>query len=279
MSADNKSGSLYDKVIAALYSFYMDIRKNAVVFLVCIILVPVIFIFLNAEKSNIYKASFTVMYEELVRKVYGDRLAKLNVLVENNKGKAKVMLGLSDKQIKSLKNVEGTNILGEPLSKDLNVDRIPFVVNIYMSDTNHVKDIQEGIIHYLENANSYLTSKRQLKVDEINDEISFIDNQLKMMDSLKKRYQSGNAGPITSAMNNGSESALYSLSYDLYKKKQELLKKKEMPMNLYVIDDAIVPTKSNRSYMVVTAAGLFLGFVLYLFIAYLILPVIRYKEA
>ncbi|MBW7912780.1 MAG: hypothetical protein H3C54_03555 [Taibaiella sp.] len=229
------------------------------------------------KKANTYTASFTVMYEELVRKVYGDRLNKLNLLIEENNSKAQALLGLSKKQINSLKQIEATNILGEPLSKDLNVDKIPFIVNVYVSDTSYVRDIQEGIVNYLENANQYLINKRRLKIKEIDDEISFINRELKMMDSLKRLYHVGiTATSATSG--SSSEGSLYSLSYELYKKKQELLKKKEMPMNLYVIDDAIVPTKSNRSYVLMAAAGLITGFILYILLAYIVLPVLRYKK-
>ncbi|HEY9176172.1 MAG TPA: hypothetical protein VIN07_00715 [Flavipsychrobacter sp.] len=274
----SNSVPLYDKLIAVLHTFYVDVRRRAVIFWACIILTPGIFILLNARNANIYNASFTVMYEELVRKVYGDRLAKLNLLLEVNKNKAQALLGLSERQINTLKKVEGTNILGEPLDKDLNVDRIPFIVNIYLDDTSYVQEIQAGILTYLENANSYLSSKRRLKMKEIDDEISFITDQLEMMDSQKRVYQGGMVSSTTTSSNT-NEGSIYSLSYDLYKKKQELLKKKEMPMNLYVIDDAIVPTKSNRSYILVAAAGLFTGFIIYLVIVYLTLPVLRYKEA
>lgn len=275
---NNNSVSIYDKLIASLHSFYVDVRKNGVLFGTCIILMTGIFIFLNMKKSGTYKASFTVMYEELVRKVYGDRLAKLDLLLEGNKSKAQALLGLTTAQVKTLKKIEGTNILGEPLAKDLNVDRIPFIVHISLSDTNYIQEIQEGILNHLESANTYLVNKRKLKMKEINDEISFIDNQLRMMDSVKRKYQVGTVTSTVNSSNNSGEGSIYSLSYELYKKKQELLKKRDMPMNLYVIDDAIVPTKGSRSYILMAAAGLFSGFVLYLFIAYVILPVIRYKE-
>lgn len=276
--SNQSSASIYDRLISVLHSFYIDIKRNAFVFFACILLVPAVLVFMNLKKSGIYKASFTVMYEELVRKVYGDRLVKLNALLEDNKSKARSLLGVSSQAAASLKTIKGTNILGEDLTEDLNVDRIPFVVDIYLNDTTYVSEIQNGILHYLENGNSYLSSKRKLRMQEIDDEISFIDNQLKMMDSLKKKFNI--AETIASSSNAASsEGSVYSLSYDLYKKKQELLKKREMPMNLYVIDDAIVPTKGNRPYSIVILAGLVAGFVLYVFIAYIILPVIRYKGA
>ncbi|HYD21127.1 MAG TPA: hypothetical protein VEB40_06620 [Flavipsychrobacter sp.] len=273
---NNPSVSLYSRLISVLHFFYIDIRRNAVIFFACVILVPACLVFLNVKKSGVYRASFTVMYEELVRKVYGDRLVKLNTLLENNRPKAQTLLGISKKAALSLESIEGTNILGEDLTKDLNVDRIPFVVNVYLNDTNYVPEIQNGVLHYLENGNSYLTDKRQLKIREIDDEIGFIDNQLKMMDSLKKKYYLA-GGASTGNNTPSSEGSVYSFSYDLYKKKQELLKKKEMPMNLYVIDDAIVPTKNNKPYSIVILAGLFAGLVLYVIVAYLVLPVVRYK--
>ena len=219
MPADNTPPvSIYDRLIAVLHSFYVGIRKNTLLFIACMLLIPGLFMFMNMKKANTYKASFTVMYEELVRKVYGDRLAKLNLLLEDNPAKARTMLGLSQKEMKSLKRIEATNILGENLAKDLNVDRIPFIVNIYLNDTNNVKEIQQGILNYLENANSYLIGKRKLKMKEIEDEIAFIDRELKMMDSLKQKFHVGTI-PTSSSTTNTSEGSLYSLSYELYKKK------------------------------------------------------------
>lgn len=279
---NNSSASLYDRLISVLHTFYVDLRKNAVLFFCCLLLGILAFVFVNVRKAGIYHASFTVMYEELVRKVYGDRLEKLNSLLRENKPKAVTLLGVSEKAASSLKSVEGENILGEDLNKDLNTDRIPFVVNIYLNDTTYVPELQDGILHYLEEGNSYLSDKRKIKIKEIEDEIAFIDNQLLMMDSLKRRYNSMGGIVTTSSSTTTTtttEGTVYSFSYELYKKKQELLKKKEMPMNLYVIDDAIVPVKSNRSYALVALVGFIAGAFLYLFIAYIVIPVTRYNKA
>ena len=72
MPADNTPPvSIYDRLIAVLHSFYVGIRKNTLLFIACMLLIPGFFMFMNMKKANTYKASFTVMYEELVRKVYG----------------------------------------------------------------------------------------------------------------------------------------------------------------------------------------------------------------
>lgn len=271
---NSTQANIYNKTIAILHYFYVDLRRNILILLGCIIIITALLIFSNLKKGNSYNSSFTVVYEDLVRKVYGDRIEKLDQLLANNTTKAQHMLGLDSKTMESLEEVRGTNILGEKLSEDLNVDKIPFIVHIKVSDTSNVTKIQNAILNYLETGNAYLLNKRTLRMQEINDELAFIEQQLGMMDSLKRKYYNASG---SSEKSNASESSVYQISYDLYKKKQELKKKLEMPQNLYVIDDAIVPTKNNKSYFLIGAVGIAAGFICYLFIVYLILPVIRYK--
>ncbi len=166
---------------------------------------------------------------------------------------------------------------------DMNTDKIPFVVTININDTSYIKEIQDGIISYLETGNEYLIEKRRLRKAEIASELAFITEQLALMDTFKRTYNNSSSGSqsdkTSSDAGAGTGGSIYQLSYELYKKKQELLKKQEMPLNLYVIDDAIVPVKNSKSYVLVVAAGLFIGFIVYLLLAYFVLPVVRYKEA
>lgn len=276
MSNVFNNNGIYNKFIQILRAFYVDIKKNIVIFLACIISCSAVLTWLNMKRSNSYSASFTVVYEELVRKVYGDRLEKLDLLLQNNKPKAQQILGLNGAAITSLKEISATNILGEDLSKDMNTDKIPFIVYINITDTAYLASIQKSIISYLENGNSYLIDKRKLRLKEIQNELAFIDRQLNMMDTLKSKMYYSTSKTDKSTEGNGT---VYEVSYELYKKRQELTKKLDMPMNLYVIDDAIVPVKNNKPYAVILFAGMFIGFIIYMFIAYIVLPVVRYKES
>ncbi|MCB0696703.1 MAG: hypothetical protein KDC07_05030 [Chitinophagaceae bacterium] len=280
-SLNNESGTgLYGKVIAFLRKFYADLRRNIVVFLLCLIVVTGSFLGYNIKKSNSYSASFTIVYEELVRKVYGDRLEKLNNLLQNNTVKAQVLLNVKKPVIESVNEITATNILGEDLSTDMNTDKIPFIVTMNLNDTSYMAELQDAIVAYLETGNSYLISKRKLRREEIDNELEFITEQLALMDTFKRKNNVGSSrasSDQSAADNSAGGGAVYQLSYELYKRKQELLKKKEMPLNLYVIDDAIVPVKNSKSYLLVTILGLFTGFIVYLAIAYLVLPVVRYK--
>lgn len=276
MTPDNDTNnSAYHKIIRTLRMFYGDIKKNIAIFSLTVIVITGGLLALNVMKANTYKASFTVVYEELVRKVYGDRLDKLDKILDNNPGKAQNLLNLDANQLKTLKSVHGTNILGENLSKDMNVDKIPFIVHMYLTDTAHTYAVQNAILNYLENSTEYLAEKRKLKFQEIESEIEYIDMQLDLMDSLKRKtnsslsFQSKGEGATT------ENSSLYEVSYELYKKKQELMKKKTMPQNLYIIDDAIVSVKTSKSFVLVAIVGLILSFIVYGIIAYFVLPVIK----
>lgn len=276
MTSDNMSNnSIYDKVILLLRGFYTDLKKHMAIFFSTVIVITGSLVLLNSIKSNTYKASFTVVYEELVRKVYGDRLHKIDNLLDKNKEKAYVLLGLDKKVGSTLESIEATNILGEDLSKDLNVDKIPFIVNMYVNDSTHISKLQDAIIYYLENSNKYLIDKRNLKHKEIQSELDFINMQLDLMDSLKRKNNKSTSAMASSSATAAEGGTVYQVSYELYKKKQELMKKKEMPLNLYVIDDAIAPVKTSKSYILIVAIGLILSMIVYMGIVYLLLPVIK----
>lgn len=275
--SDNRS--LYTKVIALLSQAIIDFKKNFAIFLLAIIIPIATLSFLSLRKSNTYTASFTVVYEDLVRKIYGDRLEKLNTLLQSNNERAAELLNLDIKIVETIEEVKGTNILGEDLSKDMNIDRIPFIINITVTDTSKITEIQNGILSFLENSNSYLMEKRNLKISEIKDEIAFISTQLEMMDTLKRKYYlSGKDASLSTEKATGTQADVYGLSYDLFKKRQDLMKKLEMPMNLYIIDDALVSKSAGRSFKAIGIIGVLIGLILYTSIVYVLLPAIRYKQ-
>lgn len=272
----NNNTNIYEKLIAFLHRIYSDIISNIVLFIICIIACILLLYAYKGRNGGLYKASFTVIYEESARKVYGDRLEKLDMLINTNPKKAQSLLGLDNMSMSTLKQVEGTNILGESLSKDLNTDRIPFIINVGISDTHYINKIQNAILLYLETRNSYLIDKRTIKINELKDELAFLDRQLSMMDSLKRKHYYGVDGVEKPVM---AENNLYQISYDLFKKRQELTKKLDMPMNLYVIDDALAPSKGGVPHFTIIVSGIIAGIIVYLFIVYIVLAVLRYKPS
>lgn len=279
MTSPDNEKNVYEQLIWALNKYITDMRRNMGLLISCLVIFIGVLVFINYKKSSVYKASFTVTYEDLTRKVYGDRLSKVNTLLQNNTGKASSLLNASDPALKSLKHIEGKNILGEALSEDLNTDKIPFVVNMHVTDTSYVDELQESILNFLENGNRYLSEKRQMKINEYQDELKFINKQLAMMDTLKIAYNGAESTTSSSKKSSSTDgSTLYELSYDLYKRKQELNERLSMPKNLYVIDDAIVTNQSNKSYLMMIVLGFIIGLIVYSVLQYLIIPAINYKD-
>jgi hypothetical protein len=273
---NNFIAGAYFALISALRLFIAGIRRNIVLFLICIIGTTGLVVFYFSKDKNSYDFSFTVSYDELVRKVYGDRIVKLNTIVkENDYARLANLLSVDQKTASALTNIKAKNIVGDALEKDMNTDKIPFVVTCRVTDTSTISRLQTGIVSFLEEGNKYLASKMAIKIKEIDNEISFIDSQLTMMDKLKKEYQllAEDASPSTKEKT--SPSGLYEFSYDLYKKRQDLIKKKEMPANLQVIDDAIVPRPAKKSIVMLSALGIILGFVVYTLIVGIVVPVFR----
>lgn len=274
----NSNDGFYHKCIR-LFSKYLNIIKSKILlYIICILAGIVPLVMYNYSVSDMYKASFTVAYDELFRKIYGDRLAKLNTLIQRKQyAEAAVVMKIPVNTVKSLNSIEGKNILGEDLSKDLNTDHLPFVVNIIVDDSSKTKAIQDGIVNFLATGNEFMSERKKIKELENEEELEFVEQQLRISDSLlKKGYRSGEGS--SAGNTNKKEGSGFEYNYELYKRKQELLRKKRMPVYITVIDDAIVSTQAKKSFTVIGAAGFIIGNILFAMMALFVLPVLRYKD-
>lgn len=278
------SKNLYTRLIAAIHNFLFGIRKSIAVFVLSMFVGILPFVIYYMSTEGTYKASFTVVYDDLVRKIYGDRLEKLNTLISQNQTKqVATLLNLPETTANSIVKIQGTNILGEDLTKDLNTDKIPFVVKFVVRDKKYVNNVQEGIVNFLESGSDYMANRKSMRNEEITDELNFIDHQLNLIDSVKRiEYNSNVNPPLTTDAKNDQitgSGSLFEFSYQLYKKKQELLKKQKASGTIQVIDDAIVSTNANKPLGLLIILGVIAGFVIYAIMILFIIPVITYKEA
>ncbi len=287
MSLQNEaSGNIYYKFIRFLHSVLLNIRQHIGLFIICMIIGITPLLLKNYSDSDLYKANFTVAYDELFRKIYGDRLAKLNTLVQHEQTQTlKNILATDEKTVRSLKNVSGKNILGDDLSKDLNTDHIPFVVEIVTDDSSKIIPLQNAIVHFLETGDDFMTKRMEVKMLENKEELDYINKQLSTIDTVYKKSGSAESLPVAQSKSNDNSTAseqadnsLIEFSYTLYKRKQELMRKQRMPQNLLIIDDAIVSVQKKRSTLIMIAAGGVIGFIFYGLLAGIILPAIRFKE-
>jgi len=289
MSLQNEaSENIYYKFIRFLHNVLLNIRQHTGLFVICIILGIAPLLLKNYSDSDLYKANFTVAYDELFRKIYGDRLTKLNTLVQHEQTQTlKNILATDEKTARSLKNVTAKNILGDDLSKDLNTDHIPFIVEIVADDSSRIIPLQNAIVHFLETGDEFMARRMEVKMQENKEELEYINQQLNIIDTVYKK--SGAAQPLpvpavqpkaddNSTATEQSSNSLIEFSYILYKRKQELMRKQRIPQNLLIIDDAIVAVQKRKPTILMIAIGTVIGFILYALIAGIILPAIRFKE-
>lgn len=281
-TTDFASGAqnFYQTLIKMLHGLIVSLKKNIVLFILCMTIGIVPLFVKNMKDGNAYRASFTVMFEELTRKIYGDRLSKLNALVQRDEqAKVAMLLDVDKKMAMSIKSIEAKNILGEDLDKDLNTDRIPFIVEFVTKDSSQVLPLQKAIVKFLETGNEYMADRTRIKNLERNEELEFINNQLRVMDSLNRK---GNfqTGSLTASAGKASDqsSQAYDLSYELYKRKQELLRKERMPGTLMVLDDAIVSEEAKQSLLFVLVVGTAIGLFIYTALVAFLIPAFRYKD-
>jgi hypothetical protein len=282
-NTDNTQPSLleriYNSTIRIVHDFIIGIRKNIVIFLICLVLAEIPLVAWYISKLDTYEASFTVFYDELVRKIYGDRLQKINSLVKRGEVKRiSAYMQVDTKIASTLKKVSGENILGEDLTKDLNTDKIPFVVKIISTDSNTIPALQQGIVHFLELGNEYMSDRKKLRIEETEEEITFINQQLTLLDSLKRNYNVNSVVMERKGTRETSPGSLYEFSYDIFKKKQELMRKQKMPNSIQVIDDAIVSDEGKKPLILALIIGGFLAVFLYIMLIGFIIPVLRYKD-
>jgi hypothetical protein len=276
---------LYTAIIRLLSNAIMTIKNKMGLYVICLLLGIAPFVGYYFSKSNTYEATFTLAYDELVRKIYGDRLEKLNTIVQSGEyNKVSAMLGVDKKAAQSLNKVEGYNILGEDLSKDMNTDRLPFVVSITINDTTNTLALQTGIVSFLETGNNFMAERSKIKKLETKEEISFIDQQLQVLEGLysKSPNMQFNTTDISQQPKANDKpktgtGSIYEYSYELYKRKQELMRKERMPGSIMVIDDAIVSTKACKPLWLLLAVGFVGGNFIFLVLAGLLIPAFRYK--
>lgn len=281
-TTDFASGAqnFYQTLIKMLHGLIVSLKKNIVLFILCMTIGIVPLFVKNMKDGNAYRASFTVMFEELTRKIYGDRLSKLNALVQRDEqAKVAMLLDVDKKMAMSIKSIEAKNILGEDLDKDLNTDRIPFIVEFVTKDSSQVLPLQKAIVKFLETGNEYMADRTRIKNLERNEELEFINNQLRVMDSLNRKgnFQTGSL-TVSAGKASDQSSQTYDLSYELYKRKQELLRKERMPGTLMVLDDAIVSEEAKHSLLFVLVVGTAIGLFIYTALVAFLIPAFRYKD-
>jgi hypothetical protein len=172
---------------AMFNSFRFYIRKNILLFLIFGLIGAGISTGLWLMKPRVYEAEMTVSYVHNEKKIYGDMLRKLDLLV--NSGDVKELSGLlklPEEVAKHIRSVEGLNIRHEDLTNDLSTEKIPFYIKVRVTDLAVLESLQPALVNYLNNS-SFIQDRLNYMMIKSRQDLAFLERRLAIADSLSNQ--------------------------------------------------------------------------------------------
>jgi len=195
------------------------------------------------SKPRLYTSSMVVQFNELQKRTYAQMLENLNTLAGSGAvEQVAAECSISKEAAAGLAGVEGKDFNDEPLFKDTTSRaHQPLKINVVLSSTDRVKEIEGGVVNYLNNS-PYLKRLREVQTGLFKEKIAWIDGQLAKLDSLKTEYNkfigaSKSSGALYS--NAFDPANVYEQSANLYAQRQNLIRWLEVDNYSITVIDGI----------------------------------------
>lgn len=202
-----------------------------------------------------YAARMTVSYVQLEKKIYADMVGKLGILVQNGKtGRVAELLGLDPEVARNLKAVMAYNIKNKPLIEDLSVEKIPFYIEVRVSELPALKPLEEAFVHFL-NSPKFVQERLEFTKERSEQRIRHYQSEI----ALLKEQRQNLAG-----MKGNGETSFADLNAaigEAYKNLEEAKAAIIFNNNIEVLDGFVsneIP--ANKSLKKSLAVGLLSGF-------------------
>jgi hypothetical protein len=171
---------------AMFQSFKKFIKKYFVSFVITGFATAAIAAAVWAFLPKVYTAVMTVSYVHYEKKIYADMLEKLDQLVETRSYTSlSGELGLSENQLGQIKSIEGFNIRREPLVGDLSTEKIPFYIEVKVTNVSVLPDLEVALVQYL-NGTEFIQERLKYMQKKNEEELVFLQKKLGSVDSLSK---------------------------------------------------------------------------------------------
>ncbi|MDG2463898.1 MAG: hypothetical protein P8M61_02315 [Crocinitomicaceae bacterium] len=134
--------------------------------------------------KTFYKAKAAYTFNFIHKKVFGDLILHTSDLNDHQdkKGLSKA-LKISQKTANSLLSINAKNITSSPLHEDFTDARVPFYLNIEISDTSQLDELQNAFTNYLnEDPTIYTFISKETK--DLKKQLVFVKKEVKYLDSL-----------------------------------------------------------------------------------------------
>jgi hypothetical protein len=176
-------GELRGFFFAALRTCLLFLRQNIFVLLVASALCLAGSLKIWNGKVPFYQAEMSVSYVFVPKKIYGDMVDKLNVLLRNKDYKTLgATLEVSEEDLTKVLSFNAQSIYRSNLSNDYTPKDDPFYLSVQMKTPIELQKLEEGLINYF-NSPVYIQERLRGSRESALNEIAFLENKLKLIES------------------------------------------------------------------------------------------------
>jgi hypothetical protein len=170
---------------SAMFQSFKDfVKRHFVSFLVFGLVAAAIAAGIRLMVPKVYVADMTVSYVHYEKKIYADMLAKLDQLVETKSFSTLANeLNLPEEQLEQIKSIEGFNIRREPLVGDLSTEKVPFYVEVKVTNVSVLPELEVALVEYM-NGTEFIQERLAYMQKKNEEELSFLQKRLASVDSL-----------------------------------------------------------------------------------------------
>lgn len=211
------------------------------------------YLYYNSRKNS-YKVSMIMEFTELNKKIFAEMFSQLNTLIlTGSHERLAKELQVSLPIAKSIRFIETFNINNEPLFRDTSTRVYQTFKVVVAVNNNRITDtLQEALTRYLNN-NPYLLQIKTAQKRIAEHKLTFINNELTKLDSLKSEYNRFLAGSKTTSTfyNNAINPAeIYVQSTNLMNERERTVRWLELhASSVNVVSGFKMPAKPLSSSM------------------------------
>lgn len=136
-----------------------------------------------------YEVEMVCAFNNLTKKVYGEMLYKLDLLIQSRSYPALAQtLDLPIKDVEQITSIQAKNIAGSPLYEDVNTDQTPMYISVKASDKKVLTALQTALINYLNNGSPFRQRRNKMEMEIIGTKLKFLNRDMYQADSIIAAY-------------------------------------------------------------------------------------------
>lgn len=223
------------------------------------------FLYWRSHKP-VYETEMVCQFNNLSKKVYGDMLLKLDLLIQSQSWHTLAeALQMPEEQVAKITSLQGLNMQGSQLHEDVTSYRDPLYIKVKATDKAVFAPLEKSILDYLNTNSPYRLLRNEMELASINQKIRYLDRNLGLSDTVLLAYSSflhniKLAKNTTAGFSNVSHLLNYKNELE-DKRIQNAWRIHELDQSVEILHGFLPPDKPERGRSKILIAGLALGLV------------------